>query len=121
MQEMLQIKGFLPPSGVPELASGSYIHYLAVENGAVVRAGLPPQPVLVLAEGIPVRVGRGKEVPENRPIRGYRETSQSGSTWKSSNQGAGYMLFSQKCPLVYQSIRAFLEISRSGPNYVEIG
>jgi hypothetical protein len=43
---------------------GNYTSYHAVEDGSVVRAGLPPHPVLVLAEGIPIRVCRRKEIPE---------------------------------------------------------
>jgi hypothetical protein len=31
----------------------------------VVGTGLPPHPVLVLAEGVPIRVRRRKEIPEH--------------------------------------------------------
>jgi hypothetical protein len=40
------------------------LSYHAVEDGSVVRAGLPPHPVLILAEGVPIRVRRRKEIPE---------------------------------------------------------
>jgi len=42
-----------------------HLSYHAVEDGSVVRAGLPPHPVLVLAEGVPIRIRRRKEIPEH--------------------------------------------------------
>jgi hypothetical protein len=40
--------------------------YLAVDDGSVVRAGLPPHSVFVPAEGIPIGVGRRKEIPAHK-------------------------------------------------------
>ncbi len=63
--------------------------YHAVEDRTVVRAGLPPHPVLVLAEGIPIRVRRRKEIPEHKhfhiwPIldRSYKLAGRWTSEWK---------------------------------------
>ena len=39
------------------------VHPLAAQDRAVLRPGLPPEPVVLPAVGVPVRVGRGEEVP----------------------------------------------------------